>query len=82
MPSPTPTSFTGRPSSCAIVRATPPFAEPSSFVSATPPAVQRYEAWCRQHGKTPEKDKDIEIEFRVQLGNSLSEYIAILHIDD
>ena len=36
MPSPTPTSLTGRPSSCAIASATPPFAEPSSFVSATP----------------------------------------------
>src|SRR6185312_8706470 len=35
-PSPTPTSFTGRPSSYAIATAMPPFAEPSSFVSATP----------------------------------------------
>jgi hypothetical protein len=53
-----------------------------SFAKAADDAVQRYEAWCRQHGKTPEKDKDIEVEFCVQLGNSLSEYIAILHIDD
>ena len=43
-----PTSLTGRPSSCAIATATPPFAEPSSFVSATPvtPTVSRKSRAC------------------------------------
>ena len=36
MPSPTPTSFTGTPSSVCTDTTIPPLAEPSSLVSTTP----------------------------------------------
>jgi hypothetical protein len=51
-----------------------------SFAKAAEDAVQKYEDWCKEHHKTPEDD--IEVEFRVTLGNSLSEYIAVLKTSD
>jgi hypothetical protein len=56
--------------------------ENGSFAAAARDAVKNYEDWCKEHGKQPETD--VEIEFRVGInpGNSLSEYVAILHIAD
>ena len=53
-----------------------------SFAAAAKDAVGNYEAWCKQHGKTPVDEAEIEFRVGIKKDSSLSEYIAILHIDD
>jgi hypothetical protein len=53
-----------------------------SFADAAKDAVKRYEAWCKENGRTPETDVEIELRVGIQPDSSLSEYIVVLKTHD
>ena len=53
-----------------------------SFGKAAAQAVDAYEKWCKDHGKQPDPEVEVELRVKIDPGSSLSEYIAILRIDE
>ena len=53
-----------------------------SFAKAAAKAVDAYEQWCKDHHKEPAPELEVEFRVAIEPDSSLSEYIAILHIDD
>jgi flavin-binding protein dodecin len=53
-----------------------------SFAKAAKDAVRRYEDWCKEHGKTPVSEAEVDFRVGIKPDSSLSEYIVILKIDD